>query len=105
MDLEADVRELQEQMDSFSQRLLEQIAFAGVMRQCLTALIASHPAPTRVRDEWQRRLPLWVDRDLDDGSMADPEYGPTTRELLGQLSQEIDAAVDRARGQPRPGGG
>lgn len=95
MEIENEIGNLYEALDAATQKLVEFMAMSGAMRQCLTALIASHPRPDLLRTEWQTRLPQWIDRDVDDGSMENQEYGETTRELLAQISQEIDLAARR----------
>lgn len=95
MEVEKEIGNLYEALDVTGQKLIEFAALAGVMRQCLSAVIASHPRPDLLRAEWQQRLPQWIDRDVDDGSMEFAEYGETTRELLSKLSQEIDLAAKR----------
>lgn len=94
MDLEKEANQLWYAMDSFSEKQLEFIAMMGAMRQCMTALIASHPEPKRLLAEWSRRHAGWVDAQLDD--LSHPEFGRWYMESLAELQREIERAAGLA---------
>jgi len=87
-----------ERFENIGAALVRLQALSGVMRRTFSVLIASHPEPKRLRDEWQARREQWIEQEATDAMYwVVPEYREMFLDLLNQLAAEIDAASARHR--------
>lgn len=83
-----------EQWEIVLDSLAKLMASVGIIRRCMTAVIASHPDPVRMRSAWEARRLDWVDDEMAEPLSQIPAYQETVLSVLRGLSEEIDRAAD-----------
>jgi hypothetical protein len=89
--------------DGHLQALLNVLfAEAAVSRHAVSALIATHPEPDILRLVWQQSMPTWIEQIDEVNLLKSGDFREQYTHTLGNLSQEIDEAVERFLQQPQP---
>jgi hypothetical protein len=74
------------------------MAWIDATRPLIEAMVITHPAPHRLRDAWQQRLPLQVEEGMDTAPFEVSDYREKLLQNLGDISKWLDDLADRHTG-------